>query len=77
MSFINRTPPEPPRWQFSIDEDERQQLLGALDIAQAALKGIPNVALAISRWPGLAVNKGQDLSYLEQVLASVSPKDLQ
>jgi hypothetical protein len=77
MATINRTPPEPPRWQFSIDEDERQYLLTALDMAASLIVSVNENKPVSDKWPQTRGTYWRHFGRLEQVLASADPEHLQ
>ena len=76
MALIQRVPPEPPRWQFCIDEDERGYLLCALDLAQVLIKETEHWDILAVRWPLPPDHYARMIGFLEKVVVSANPEDL-
>lgn len=76
MAAIERTPPQLPRWQLTIDEDERGYLLAAFDFALQILHGTYQRPAGGAEWPLPAHQYIMKISHLEQVVASVNPRSL-
>lgn len=75
MATISPTPPQAPRWRFEFDEAERGYLLAALDFARSFLTtGLWSDLTG--NWPLPAEHYAREIGQLEQVVASVSLKDL-